>query len=108
MKPRIRERLAQSFADPVLRALVTVTAVSRIGREVFLTVTVLFFTLIIGVSAGEAAVVLAVSSACGVLASFLGGWLADRSSARRLASSRPSEGCFWRPMPSPTRSSPPW
>lgn len=84
-KPTLSDRLAQTFADPVLRALVTATAVSRIGRGVFLTVTVLFFTLIIGLSAGEAAVVLAVSSACGVLASFLGGWLADRWSARRLS-----------------------
>ncbi|MFB7249393.1 MFS transporter [Microbacterium sp. NPDC056234] len=83
-KSSLRARIARSLADPVLRALVASTAVSRIGRGVFLSVTVLYFTLIIGLSAGEAAVVLAVSSAFGVLASFLGGWLADRWSARRL------------------------
>ncbi|UYO97005.1 MFS transporter [Microbacterium sp. M28] len=84
LKPSLRTRIAQSLSDPLLRALVASTAVSRIGRGVFLSVTVLYFTLIIGLSAGEAAVVLAVSSAFGVLASFLGGWLADRWSARRM------------------------
>lgn len=78
-------RLTASMSDPVLRALVTATAVSRIGRGVFLTVTVLFFTQILGLGAGEAAVVLAVSSAFGVVASLVGGWLADRWSARRIA-----------------------
>ncbi len=78
-------RLAAGFDDPVLRALVAATAVSRIGRGVFFAVTVLFFTQIIGLSPAQAAVVLAVSSGCGVVASFLGGWLADRWSARRLA-----------------------
>src|SRR5699024_7350241 len=73
-----------SLEDPVRRALVTATAVSRIGRGVFFAITVLFFTQIIGLSGTEAAIVLAVASACGVLASLLGGWLADRWSARRL------------------------
>ncbi|MBO9626604.1 MAG: MFS transporter [Microbacterium sp.] len=83
-KPGLRARIAGSLSDPVLRALVTSTSVSRIGHGVFLAVTVLFFTQIIGLSAAQAAVVLAVASGCGVLASFLGGWMADRWSARRL------------------------
>lgn len=78
-------RLAAGLSDPVLRALVTATVVSRVGRGVFLAVTVLFFTQIIGLSAAQAAIVLAVSSGCGVVASLLGGWLADRWSARRIA-----------------------
>ncbi|GAA1232165.1 putative MFS family arabinose efflux permease [Microbacterium phyllosphaerae] len=78
-------RLSGALSDPVLRALVTATSVSRVGRGVFLAVTVLFFTQIIGLSPAQAAIVLAVSSGCGVVASFLGGWLADRWSARRLA-----------------------
>lgn len=78
-------RIADGLSDPVLRALVAATAVSRIGRGVFLAVTVLFFTQIIGLSPAQAAVVLAVSSGCGVVGSLLGGWLADRWSARRLA-----------------------
>lgn len=83
-KRGLRARISASLTDPVLNALVTAVAVSRIGRGVFLAVTVLFFTQIVGLSAGEAAIVLAVSSGCGVVASFLGGWLADRWSARRL------------------------
>ncbi|MFK4851331.1 MFS transporter [Microbacterium sp. ZW T6_19] len=83
-KRGLRARISASLTDPVLNALVAAVAVSRIGRGVFLAVTVLFFTQIVGLSAGEAAIVLAVSSGCGVVASFLGGWLADRWSARRL------------------------
>lgn len=83
-KRGLRSRIAAILSDPVLNALIASTAVSRVGRGVFLTVTVLFFTQIIGLSAAEAAVVLAVSSGFGVVASFLGGWLADRWSARRL------------------------
>lgn len=78
-------RLAASMSEPVLRTLVISTAVSRVGRGVFLTVTVLFFTQILGLGAGEAALVLAVASAFGVVASLVGGWLADRRSARRIA-----------------------
>ncbi|WP_255305053.1 MFS transporter [Microbacterium sp. 3J1] len=81
----VRARLAAALGDPVLRALFTATAVSRIGRGVFFAVTVLFFTQVIGLSPAQAAVVLAISSGCGVVASFLGGWLSDRWSARRLA-----------------------
>jgi len=84
-RPGLIARIAAGLDDPVLRALVTSTAVSRIGRGVFLAVTVLFFTQIVGLSGAQAAVVLAVSSGCGVVASFLGGWLADRWSARRLS-----------------------
>lgn len=83
-RPGLAARLAASVSDPVLRVLVAATAVSRIGRGVFLAVTVLFFTQIIGLTPAEAAIVLAVASGCGVVASFLGGWLADRWSARRL------------------------
>jgi MFS family permease len=81
----LASRIADDLREPVLRALVTSTSVSRVGRGVFLAVTVLFFTQIIGLSGAQAAVVLAVSSGCGVVASFLGGWLADRWSARRLS-----------------------
>lgn len=84
-RPRFIARLRAGLSDPVLRALVTATVVSRVGRGVFLAVTVLFFTQVIGLSPAQAALVLAVSSGCGVVASFLGGWLADRWSARRLA-----------------------
>ncbi len=68
----------------MLRILVTATLISRVGRGVFLTVTVLYFTFIVGLSAPEVAIVLGAASAAGVLSSFAGGWLADRVSARRL------------------------
>ncbi|WP_248305698.1 MFS transporter [Agromyces sp. H66] len=77
-------RLAASVDDPVLRILVIATLISRVGRGVFLAVTVLYFTLIVGLAAHEVALVLAAASGAGVLASLAGGWLADRLSARRL------------------------
>ncbi|WP_395244334.1 MFS transporter [Agromyces sp. MMS24-K17] len=77
-------RVLDAVSDPVLRILVTATLIGRVGRGIFLTVTVLYFTLVIGLTAGEVAVILAASSAAGVLASFAGGWLADRLPARRL------------------------
>lgn len=79
-----RVRSTGSLSDPVLRILVTSTAVGRIGRGVFLAVTVLYFTRIVGLSAGEIAVVLTVSAGLGVAASALTGQLADRISARRI------------------------
>jgi MFS family permease len=68
----------------VLRILVIATLISRVGRGIFLTVTVLYFTLIVGLAPHEVAIVLGAASAAGVLSSLAGGWLADRTSARRL------------------------
>ena len=76
--------MVDSVADPVLRILVTSTFVTTLGRGVFLTLTVLYFTLIVGLSALQIALVLTVSSAVGAATSVLGGHLADRFSARRL------------------------
>ncbi|KJL34063.1 MFS transporter [Microbacterium azadirachtae] len=78
-------RIIGALDDPVLRALVTATTVARIGRGVFLTITVLYFIRIVGLDGGQAAIVLAAASGSSILASFLGGWLADRWSARRLS-----------------------
>lgn len=83
-RPGLARRLAASVADPVLRILVIATLISRVGRGVFLTVTVLYFTLIVGLAPHEVAIVLGAASAAGVLSSLAGGWLADRVSARRL------------------------
>ncbi|WP_022891516.1 MFS transporter [Agromyces subbeticus] len=77
-------RIAASVSDPVLRILVGATLISRVGRGIFLTVTVLYFTFIVGLAPHEVAIVLAAASAAGVVASFAGGWLADRFSAKRL------------------------
>ncbi len=83
-RPGLVRRIAASVDDPVLRILVTSTLISRVGRGVFLTVTVLYFTLIVGLPAHEIAIVLASASGLGIFASLAGGWLADRMSARRL------------------------
>ena len=58
-RPGLARRIAASVADPVLRILVTATLISRVGRGVFLTVTVLYLTLIVGLPAFEVAIVLA-------------------------------------------------
>lgn len=84
VKRSIASRIAASLSDPVLRILVGATLISRVGRGIFLTVTVLYFTFIVGLPPHEVAIVLAASSAAGVVASFVGGWLADRTSAKRL------------------------
>ena len=83
-RPGVVRRIVGSVADPVLRILVIATLISRVGRGVFLTVTVLYFTLIVGLAPHEVAIVLGAASAAGVLSSLAGGWLADRVSARRL------------------------
>lgn len=77
-------RLAASVSDPVLRILMLSTLIGRVGRGVFLSVTVLYFTLVVGLTPLEVAVVLTVASAAGIAGSLLGGQLADRFSARRL------------------------
>ncbi|MGW4928475.1 MFS transporter [Agromyces sp. NPDC004153] len=83
-RPGLLRRIAASVDDPVLRILVIATLISRVGRGIFLTVTVLYFTLIVGLAPHEVAIVLGAASAAGVLSSLAGGWLADRTSARRL------------------------
>ena len=83
-RPGLLRRLAASVDDPVLRTLVIATLISRVGRGIFLTVTVLYFTLIVGLAPHEVAIVLGAASAAGVVSSLAGGWLADRVSARRL------------------------
>jgi MFS family permease len=72
------------MADPVLRILMVATFVMTLGRGVFLALTVLYFTLIVGLRTGEIAVILTIASALGAGASLVGGYLADRFSARRL------------------------
>ncbi|ANJ25880.1 hypothetical protein ATC03_03100 [Agromyces aureus] len=83
-KPGLVARIAASVSDPVLRILVTATLISRVGRGIFITITVLYFTLIVGLPAHEIAIVLGAASAAGIVAALAGGWLADRMSARRV------------------------
>lgn len=78
----LRSRLAA--ADPVLRILGLSTLIGTLGRGVFLTVTVLYFSFVVGLSATEISIVVAASSATGIVTSLIGGQLADRFSARRV------------------------
>jgi MFS family permease len=78
----LRSRLAH--ADPVLRVLGLSTLIGTLGRGVFLTVTVLYFSFVIGLSTTEISIVVAASSATGIVTSLVGGQLSDRFSARRV------------------------
>ncbi|PPL14454.1 MFS transporter [Microterricola pindariensis] len=73
-----------ALADPVLRVLVGATLVSTLGRGIFFTLTVLFFTHFVGLDAGAIALILAISSGVGVATSYAGGHFADVFSARRM------------------------
>ncbi len=78
------QRLVAGIADPVMRILIVAGFVLTMGRGVFLAITVLYFTLIVGLSALEVAIILTAASAVGAVTSVAGGQLADRFSARRL------------------------
>lgn len=77
---RLRSRL--DSADPVLKILGVSTLIGTLGRGVFLTVTVLYFSFIVGLSAPQISIVVGASSATGIVTSLIGGQLADRFSAR--------------------------
>lgn len=82
----IRVRLGELFGrgDPVLGVLVTSTFVLTLGRGVFLTLTVLYLTVVARLTPGEIALASTSAAVVGIGASYLGGWLADRLSARKL------------------------
>ncbi|MCS0499133.1 MFS transporter [Protaetiibacter mangrovi] len=82
----IRVRLAELLGrdDPVLGPLVLSTALATLGRGVFLTALVLYLTLIARLTPEQIALAVAVSAVAGMAASYLGGWLSDRVSARRI------------------------
>jgi Na+/melibiose symporter-like transporter len=82
----IRVRLGTLFGrgDPILGVLVISTFVMTVGRGVFLALTVLYLAIVAGLSAGEIALASTISAVAGIAASYVGGWLADRLSARRL------------------------
>jgi MFS family permease len=79
---RLRSRL--DSADPILKILGLSTLIGTLGRGVFLTVTVLYFHFVVGLSDAEISIVVGASSATGIVTSLVGGQLADRFSARRV------------------------
>jgi len=82
----IRVRLGTLFGrgDPILGVLVVSTFVMTLGRGVFLALTVLYLAVVAGLTPGEIALASSISAVAGIAASYVGGWLADRLSARRL------------------------
>lgn len=82
--PAPKHTLRAALSDPTLKILASAILVSTLGRGIFLTLTVLYFSRFVGLSAVEIAVILSVSSGVGVGTSYIGGRLADRFSARRL------------------------
>lgn len=71
-------------ADPVLKVLGVSILIATLGRGVFLTVTVLYFSFVVHLTAAEISVIVAASSATGIVTSLVGGQLSDRFSARRV------------------------
>ncbi|MFD0276077.1 MFS transporter [Kitasatospora sp. NPDC127111] len=70
--------------DPMVRRLAALTLVNTIGSGLSLSVSVLFFTRVLGLSAAQLGVGLTVAGLCGVAASVPAGRAADRWGARRV------------------------
>ena len=68
--------------DPLLRGLVASTLVGALGRGVFFTLTVLYFTRFVGFDPIAIGVGLTIAGGVGVATSMLGGTLADRFGAK--------------------------
>jgi MFS family permease len=77
-------RLTERFADPVLRILSSASFINTFGRGIFLTLTILYLTLFVHLTAPQVALVLTIASGVGIATSLIGGQLADRFSARHL------------------------
>ena len=71
-------------AEPVHRALTLTTASASLATGLFYSVSALYFTRVVGLGATTVGLGLTVAGAVGVLASFLGGYAADRVGADRL------------------------
>lgn len=82
----IRVRLGELFGrgDPVLGMLVVATIVTTLGRGLGMSLTVLYLAIVAGLTPGEIAIASTAAAVAGIGASYVGGWLADRVSARRL------------------------
>jgi MFS family permease len=70
--------------EPVERALTLATVTASLSTGLFFSVSALYFTRVIGLPATTVGLGLTVAGAAGVVASFLGGHLADRVGADRL------------------------
>jgi len=70
--------------DPVQRALTFTTMAAALATGLFFTVSALYFTRVIGLSATTVGLGLTVAGGAGVVAAYAGGRLADRFGADRL------------------------
>ncbi len=70
--------------DPLQRALTFTTMAAALATGLFFTVSALYFTRVIGLSATAVGLGLTVAGGAGVLAAYAGGRLADRYGADRL------------------------
>ncbi|WP_460369823.1 MFS transporter, partial [Actinocorallia lasiicapitis] len=70
--------------SPVMRTLSAVTLVNTLGNGMFMTVSALYFTRVIGLSVAQLGLGLAAAGLCGVASGVPLGRLADRVGARRL------------------------
>ncbi|MFF0866824.1 MFS transporter [Nonomuraea sp. NPDC003560] len=78
--------MIQTFfpSDRVARSLTLSTMAFALSSGVFYTVSTLYFTLVIGLGVQTVGLGLGIAGGTGVLASYAGGWLADRVGAHRV------------------------
>ncbi|MFD6178000.1 MULTISPECIES: MFS transporter [unclassified Isoptericola] len=70
--------------DPVARALTVSTMAFAASTGIFYTVSVLYFTRVVGLSAGTVGLGLGIAGGAGVLGSYLAGRWSDRAGAHRV------------------------
>jgi MFS family permease len=84
--PTLRDTFSQLslLANPVLRTVTVASGVNMFGRSAFLTLTVLFATMRIGLPAGTTAIILTIANGVGLVTAAIAGHLADRIPTRSM------------------------
>jgi MFS family permease len=71
-------------SEPVARALTVTTMAAALSTGLFYSVSALYFTRVLGLSATTVGLGLTVAGGCGVVASYAAGWVSDRVGADRI------------------------